>query len=237
MSWSTVNHCPAAWCWVYGNQQRGRRRSKGPAGQSKEMHSVRDVAQNTRIRTEQERKCNRCYSRCLCRQIPQSTEVLSCPCVPNGTKLIHMTGAVLGFPFCQSLPFPSKMPRRERKNTLQKFTLHLDTLDNSNSKMLVGEYMGVTQTNSAPASEEWFNIWLRKGLSEGVIQGPLNPLGHGDYFLMLWRIISQPNTDFAPWIHFKRDLGGAFTYLVPAGLVLQAEPQSWLLKWHKATSR
>lgn len=30
-------------------------------------------------------------------------------------KPVHMRGATMGFPFCQALPFPSKMPQKGEK--------------------------------------------------------------------------------------------------------------------------
>lgn len=59
--------------------------------------------------------------------------------------------------------------------------------------------------------------------------------GDGDYFLTLHCI--SPTLTLFHRFSLRETRAGAPTYLVPAGLVLQAEPQSWLLKWHKATSK
>lgn len=81
-----------------------------------------------------------------------------------------------------------------------------------------------------------------------MIQAPLGsesyilPWKWGSFLLQLcvwWGdgAMGQPKRNTTHGFILRLTQAGVPTYLVPVGLVLQAETPSWLLKWHKATSR
>lgn len=73
--------------------------------------------------------------------------------------------------------------------------------------------MGVTQANRAPALRVGKMSDFEKTISAGVIQGRF-AMEIGIIFQQC--IISQPNVDWVPQIHFKRDLGRGPHLLSPS---------------------
>lgn len=143
------------------------------------MHGrIRDMAQNTRTEIkQQERKWDRCYSRCLHGQIPQSTEVPSMPVCFSRTKLMYVRCTVL-FPFLSSAAFPQQDATERKDMTHYKSLCSIRTrtfrVAETHWWETLGRCGGYPDKRRLPLRVSKMSS-LEKRISAGVIQGQVLP--------------------------------------------------------------